>query len=143
MRNRRDLGVTNHAGGFTLVELLVVVNILAVPAAIAIPISLNQQRSAYGATVESDLRNLVPAVAATAWGRAELEIRNGNHVDLSDLDRDAMASMESQTSPEVIFSINHEFPGSCVTASHDSSPNSFRIIARERQVEEGECSDPC
>jgi type IV pilus assembly protein PilA len=63
--SRRDAR-RNTESGFSLIELMVVITIIGILAAIAIPAFLNQRESAWKATVATDLRNA--AVVVETWG---------------------------------------------------------------------------
>ena len=56
--NRRAKGEK----GFTLVELLVVVIIIGILSAVAVPIYLNQRKSAWNSSVQSDVKNASLAI---------------------------------------------------------------------------------
>ena len=53
--------VKDREEGFTLIELLVVILIIAILAAIAIPVFLNQRKKGWTSQVESTLKNMATA----------------------------------------------------------------------------------
>lgn len=56
MIHRLDAG-RDHEDGFTLIELLVVILVIGILSAIAVPMFMNQKKTAADATLKSDLKN--------------------------------------------------------------------------------------
>jgi len=90
--------------GFTLVELLVVVVIIGILVAIAIPVFLSQREKAWASASESDLRNAAPI--AEEWFAS-----NGTYASID------MAAMN--TSPDVTLKqVSGDTEGYCLLADH-------------------------
>ena len=121
--------------GFTMVEMMVVIGILAVLGLIAIPTYLNQRKAAWNAAVQTDVSNAAIYIEQNktklggyldyAGGVPGLELSDGITLNVTGSDR-----MQKKTS--------------CVEGWHTKSPAdtiwSFNII--ERKMKKGGCVIP-
>jgi prepilin-type N-terminal cleavage/methylation domain-containing protein len=83
IRERKD------QDGFTLIELLVVMIIIGILAAIAIPIFLNQRKSAHDSAIKSDLRSAATEVES-------FYVNNQSYPVVTDI-----ANIKVKTSPDI------------------------------------------
>ena len=104
--------------GFTLVELLVVILILAILAAIAIPVYFSQREKAFEGQMQSALKNAATAI--------ETYITD-NDAEYSDLDGDDISVLEPQgfVKPDwsdenpAYFRIEADQNAYCIEARHE------------------------
>jgi type IV pilus assembly protein PilA len=118
--------------GFTLIELLVVMIIIGILAAIAIPIFLNQRKSAYRTTAVSDMRAAAGTVESYAASNS------GSYAGL-DGATEASPLLVGEGLRTTIWShLVVHVTGStyCIEATHDALPDSTLIYRNGKGVVE-------
>jgi type IV pilus assembly protein PilA len=122
-------------GGFTLVELLVVILIVAVLAAIAIPIFVNQREKAWRAQMQSALRDA--STSLESWATENDGSYSGT--SLEELEPGGAHDQGLNYAEDVILDLASTTTAYCIEASHTRIDLVLHISAAEGKPTDGGC----
>ena len=114
---------TKHEDGFTLIELLVVILIIAILAAISIPVFLQQREKAWAAEVHGALKNANFAIEAYATEQGgDYSALDGADSTSSNAPFQLIEDQGSRNSASVELMVSADQDTYCVTAEHSLLP---------------------
>lgn len=132
MKNTDTNNFSHREGGFTFIELLMVIVIIAILAAIALPMYLSQRQKGWDANIQSDLYNA--AIAQVAY--------NAEHSSFTG-DVNELFTRGYNKSEKIEISVPTSGEQYCMEAFHEGDPERIWRIAstggNNVNPEVGEC----
>ena len=124
--------------GFTLIELLVVILIIAILAAIAIPVFLRQREKGWVSQVESALKNATTAAESYATGDGDGSYTG---LDRAALDAEGFKSAEDVTIADADITLDATGSAYCIEATHSNlGARVFAISSADATPTEDTCT---
>ena len=121
-----------HEEGFTLIELLVVILIIAILAAIAIPVFLRQREKGWVSQLESALKN--GATAEESWATGN----NGEYTAvLTELEDEGFKYAADVTPVPTVDAAGTAY---CISATHAQLDVTYAISSELSTPQEGTCN---
>jgi type IV pilus assembly protein PilA len=124
--------------GFTLIELLVVILIIAILAAIAIPVFLNQREKGWVSQMESALKNAATAQESYLTGNDEYAFGAAGLTALED--EEGLKYAEDVTLAIVAPAAAGDASGYCLTATHPNVDDTYMYDSDVGRPEVGDCT---
>ena len=130
LKTLHQLRTQSQEEGFTLIELMIVVVIIGILAAIAVPIFIGQQRQAHLAGLKSDIKNTQSAIATALAKNPTAQYVSGFHYPCDDFSTADCGEGSGQVSND--STINGSLIGS---ATHPSTVEfGIPISAKETYI---------
>ena len=134
-RSERLSAARHDEGGFSMVELLVVVLIIAILAAIAIMVFLNQRERSYEAQVQSSLKNAATSMESYA------STNDGDYpnTDTTEPVGDLVGEGYRKTDGVVLTIERGDVGNYCLEADHTALGTDWHLQGSSGKAETGSC----
>jgi type IV pilus assembly protein PilA len=127
--------MASEENGFSLIEILVVILLLAVLAAIAIPVFLRHRENAYRAQARSAVKNAATAVEGYAAKN------DGDYSGLDGAGDAELVAWDYNAGSDVTVTVKADDDAFCVTADHARLGEAWKYVSAAGRPQLGGCAD--